>query len=489
MKATIKALVVLNLLIVCCPSRKTAGNQANLATATVSLAPTNYVRAIPGDFIGISEDHNDIASLVGQASTGVNQAYRNLLKNLTDAGAGPISLRVLGDLMTPTTELPGVNGGVPNLPQSRILEPLKELAQEVNVHYILGLDMASNHPEYAAEEAKQYLAVIPKSAIDAFEIGNEPDSYQFQGHRQRGSYLIDQYLEDWKKYRDVVVAEVGTEIPFMGPSAAGSGYNGGTIQHLGSGFDVKIYSQHAYPYGKDPANPSDLLLVPTSSTKTVGGYQRYFAQIHAKGIRYRIGEMNSISGGGQAGLSDTFQATLWLIDTAFNYAQAGFDGFNFHTGRWTKYNLWEFHVVDYKVRTIYDRLAVRAPYYGMLALAEVMGSQARLLTVSTETSANLTVWATLDNKEHIHVIIINKDERASGNVQVKIPGYRVGTVSMLTAASYSSTSGISLAGQTFDGSTDGRLQGEKQVSQIEANDSLFTVDVPTTSAVLLDLTK
>jgi len=477
------------LVIVCCFSRQTAGSQANLATATVSVAAASYVRAIPGDFIGISEDHNDIAALVGQASSGVNLAYRNLLKNLTDAGAGPLSLRVAADLMTPTTELPGVNGGVPNMPQSRILEPLKELAQDVNVHYILGLEMASNHSEYAAEEAKHYLAVIPKNVIDAFEIGNEPDNYQYQGYRQRGSYLIDQYLDDWKKYRDAVVAAVGTEIPFMGPSAAGSAYNAGTIQHLGSGFDVKIYSQHAYPYGKDAANPPDLLLKSAASIKTVGGYQRYFAQIHAKGIRYRIGEMNSISGGGQAGLSDTFQATLWLIDTAFNYAQAGFDGFNFHTGRYTKYNLWEFHTVGYKGHVSYDRLVVRAPYYGMLALAEVMGRQARLLTVSTETSANLSVWATIDNTEHIHVIIVNKDEQASGNVQVKVPGYRTGTVSMLTAPSYSSTSAISLAGQTFDGSTDGRLQGEKQVSLIEANHSLFTLNVPITSTVLLDLTK
>jgi hypothetical protein len=295
---------------VCCFSQQGSTSPAHLADAVVSVSPQSYVRAIPGDFIGISEDHNDIAAAVGQRSTGVHVAYRNLLKNLTDAGTGPLFLRVEGDLMTPDTVLPGVHGGAPNQPQSKIIEPLKELAEDVNVHYSLGLEMASNHPEWAAEEAKRYLASIPANVIDAFEIGNEPDSYQYQGYRERGKFSITEYLQDWNRYRDAVVAQVGTKIPFMGPSTAATAYAAGTIQHLGSGFDIAIYSQHAYPYGKGEQNAPDLLLLPVSSIKTVGGYQRFVAPVHAKGVLYRIGEMNSVSGGGQTGLSESFQAAL-----------------------------------------------------------------------------------------------------------------------------------------------------------------------------------
>jgi len=472
-----------------CFPQQIPSNQPDLADAVVSVSPGSYLRAIPGDFIGMSQDHNEIAIALGQRSTGIHAAYRNLLKNLTDAGIGPLFLRVEGDVMTPEMELPGVNGGVANLPQSKILVPLKELAEDVNVHYSLGLDMASNHPEWAAEEARRYLAVIPANVIEAFEIGNEPDSYQYQNYRERGAYLIDEYLQDWARYRDAVVAKTGTKVPFMGPSAAGSAYLAGTIQHLGSGFDVAIYSQHAYPYGKSAQNNPDLLLLPGASLKTVGGYQRYAAPIHAKGVKYRIGEMNSVAGGGQAGISDTFQAALWLIDTGFAFAQAGFDGFNFHTGRYTRYNFWDFHASEYKGRVTYDRLIVHPPYYGMLVLSNVMGNGAHLLSVSTAASAHVRVWATVDKAQKIHVVIVNSDEQRGGTVRIAVPGWNHGTASLLKAPAFNSTAGITFAGQTFDGSTDGTIQGAKQTQTVQGSDGKFSVDVPVTSAVLLDLSQ
>lgn len=473
----------------------------NLADAVVSVAPGSYLRDIPGDFIGLSQDHNDIAGMLGQRSTGIDVAYRNQLKNLTDAGIGPISLRIESDLMAPDTELPGVNGGMPNLPQSKIIEPLRDLAQDINVHFILGVDMASNHPEWAAEEAKRYLAAIPAKVIDAIEIGNEPDSYQYQGWRPRGNYTVNDYLADWARYHDAIVGAVGTSIPFMGPSAAAASYNAATIQHLGTDFKVGIYSQHAYPYGRNKDNPPDVLLQPDASYKTVGGYQRYFTQIHAKGVLYRIGEMNSVSGGGQNGISDCFQADLWLINTAFSFAQAGFDGFNFHTGRYTRYNLWDVHAVHYPDHTTFDRFVVHAPYYGLLFLARMMGNGARLLKVATTTpgttsgtttgttSARVKIWATMDKAGQVHVAIVNSGVEKAGPVQVEVPGWKHGVVSLLTAPAYNATSGITFAGQTFDGSADGLIDGNKQTRTVEGLAGKFTVGVPAVSAVLLDLSR
>jgi len=484
--STITVFLILASRVFC---QENAANRQHLADAVVSVAPNSYLRDIPGDFIGLSQDHDDIAGMLGQRSTGIDVAYRNQLKNLTDAGIGPISLRVECDLMAPDTELPGVNGGSPNLPQSRILEPLRDLAQDINVHYILGVDMASNHPEWAAEEAKRYLAVIPAKVIDAFEIGNEPDSYQYQGWRPRGNYTVNDYLADWARYHDAIVGAVGTSIRFMGPSAAAASYNAATIQHLGTDFKVAIYSQHAYPYGRNKDNPPDMLLQPDASLKTVGGYQRYFTQIHSKGVLYRIGEMNSVSGGGQNGVSDSFQADLWLINTGFSFAQAGFDGFNFHTGRYTRYNLWDVHAVHYPDHTTFDRFVVHAPYYGLLFLARMMGNGVHLLNVSTTTSARVKIWATMDKAGRVHVAIVNSDERNSGTVQVSVPGWTHGTSSLLAAPSYDSASGIRFSGQTFDGSTDGTIQGARQTSGMQAAGGRFLVDVPVTSAVLLDLSQ
>jgi hypothetical protein len=138
---------------------------------------------------------------------------------------------------------------------------------------------------------------------------------------------------------------------------------------------------------------------------------------------------------------------------------------------------------------VYDRLQVHAPYYGMLFLSRVMGKEAHLLGVSTKTTARVRVWATIDKTNTAHVVIVNSDEQNAGTVQVEVPGWSHGVASLLTAPSYSSTAGITFAGQTFDGSTDGLIRGPKRTAAVQAVDGKFRVDVPVTSAVLLDLTR
>jgi Glycosyl hydrolase family 79 C-terminal beta domain len=449
----------------------------------VNLAP---VLTIPSNFVGISEPHGDIADLgVVSPAVGLNAAYYNLLKNLTIAGVNPLEIRVEGDLMSPTAILPGVNGGMPQEPQTTVLPVLQRMGEEGWMHFILGVDLASNQPAWAAVEVQAYLKNVPAAKIDAFEIGNEPDNYLGQGYRI-GAYGAPQFLADWSTWRAAMVKAAGKPLVFEGPAAAGSSFEAATIAAITTTFPVGIYGQHAYIAGNSTANAPDLLLQPAASVKIAGLYGKYAPQVAP--IPYRISEMNSVSGGGQAGLSNTFQSTLWLIDTAFNEAAAGMAGFNFHTGQYTAYNLWEFSASPQTVNGITARQlqTVNPPYYAMIVLAGMMGNGARLLsTTSIPADPVVVTWATLDASGNVHVAVINKSETAAATVAVSIPGYATASAGLLTAPSYTASAGITWRGQTFDGSTNGLIQGATVKYPVQAKSGVFTVNVPITSAVVL----
>jgi hypothetical protein len=91
----------------------------------------------------------------------------------------------------------------------------------------------------------------------------------------------------------------------------------------------------------------------------------------------------------------------------------------------------------------------------------------------------------VDSSGTTRLAIINKDETSTGTVEVSEPGYTKATVLRLQAPSYSSTSGVTFAGQTFDGSTDGTLQGSQTVQTITGTNGVFQLTMPVTSAALV----
>ncbi len=53
---------------------------------------------------------------------------------------------------------------------------------------------------------------------------------------------------------------------------------------------------------------------------------------HSYSLDLRVGEANTISDSGKVGVSDTFAAALWSLDSSFEAAAAGAIGMNFHQG-------------------------------------------------------------------------------------------------------------------------------------------------------------
>ncbi|MDB5896879.1 MAG: hypothetical protein JWP41_481, partial [Ramlibacter sp.] len=85
--------------------------------------------------------------------------------------------------------------------------------------------------------------------------------------------------------------------------------------------------------------------------------------------------------------------------------------------------------------------------------------------------------------------VLNKDQRASGTVRLRVPGYSSAAIKRLIAPSFGAKSGITLGGQTFDGSRDGRPVGTERREATTAKNGVFEVAIGPTSAFLLTLKK
>jgi hypothetical protein len=119
--------------------------------------------------------------------------------------------------------------------------------------------------------------------------------------------------------------------------------------------------------------------------------------------------------------------------------------------------------------------------------AQTVQNKAQLLPVSLTTQANIKAWATIDGKQTVRLLLLNKDQNASGAISIALTAYGQATVTRLMAPSYSSTAGVTLGGQTFDGSADGTPEGTAYSEIAQSVGGVYTVAMPTISAALLTI--
>ena len=135
---------------------------------------------------------------------------------------------------------------------------------------------------------------------------------------------------------------------------------------------------------------------------------------------FYVGEANSIVGGGQIGVSNTFVSALWVIDFLFSFAAAGADGVNINCGGTDDSNHSHYHpfVTTGISGPNSGHPEVRPLYYGMLlfsqatATTSASGSNgARLINVSTTGrlyAGGIKSWAVNAGKE-TRVVVINRN--------------------------------------------------------------------------------
>jgi hypothetical protein len=434
-------------------------------------------QAIPATFMGLSHEWGGAQSMMGDSTAGINNIYRQLLQNLTAYGSGPIVLRIGGDSTDKTGE-----------PTSTTARPFAELASALGAHFYLGVNLGSDNVNLAMDQATAYASQMPAGSLDAIEIGNEPDLYASNGMRA-SSYGYQNYVADFNTWKVNITPLLPPGTRLMGASWAGMGMLS-NIQSYDSteGTALTTFSQHNYVANGSLPNPDDILLAPNSATSGPNAVASAVQTTHRYGIPFRMGEMNSLSNGGGPGISDAFESALWAVDVMFEYANVSVDGVNWQCGNGGAYGAFEFAQQSSQAGIAYSLTSVRPLYYGLLFFQAATGNAAHLLPVSLSTEANLTAWATVDASSTPRLVLVNKDEQSTGTVNVTIRGYSHAQIFRLTAPSYQSTSGITFAGQTFDGSKDGVIQGSQAIESVNISNGVFQIPMPVTSAALVVFT-
>jgi hypothetical protein len=285
---------------------------------------------------------------------------------------------------------------------------------------ILGINLIADNPFLAAGEVQGLVHEIERRSpfryIDAFEIGNEPDLYPRYGDsaplRQSKRYFLE-YLSDFALWAQVISnAADDQHAGIAGPSLGRLGLPWITGTDAGDfGLFLRTPSHprlitfHTYPLHGNIRCPADgcpsihNLLSPAASTGPARQVAPYVSQIGGW-RKLRVDEINSVTGGGAKGVSNTFASALWALDTLFELARAGVSGVNVHTFPAAKYKLYTGPRGGWRVYP---------EYYGLLAFERAAPAGSQLEAVSGGGSDHeLQVWGVRQPDGHRVVVAINK---------------------------------------------------------------------------------
>jgi len=472
-----------------------AGARADVIPATVSDTPTG--QAMPPGFIGTSFEYRALHLYTGRDPRAVDPVLEALLKGLAP-GQSPV-IRIGGDSTDGTWwPIRGMlaPGGIYYPLTKGWLRTTRALATDLGARIILGINLAAGRPAIAAAEGRALLEGIGRPLIQAFEIGNEPDLYGVfpwyrdpRGHlnRSRGRhYDLSDYTSEFTRWSKAL-----PRIALAGPVTSGPAWMGGLGRFIASEPSLKLVTYHRYPLRacvKDPTSSSYAsianLLANSSSSGLAQGLASYVRVAHARGLPFRLTEINSASCQGAQGVSDTFASALWALDTMFNMASVGVDGVNFHMLPGSNYELF---TVSRSAAGAWQAF-VRPEYYGLLLFSQAFPPGARLLPVSAP-SGPVKVWATQGTDGVTRVTAINKDQNAEHDVQLQLPGVPASaSLETLQAPALDATSGVTIGGQTFGAETaTGSLPGPLSTTPLDPASGVYTVALPPGSAALLTI--
>jgi len=466
------------------------------APLLASVSDTPIGRSLPPGFIGTSLEYSALHLYTGRDPRAIDPVLLQLLRQLAP-GQAPV-LRIGGDSTDDTWwPIKGVipPGGVTYGLDNGWLRTTHALAADLGARLILGINLSANRPALSGAEGRALLEGIGAKYIAAFEIGNEPNLYGVfpwyrnrLGHvfyaRRHGRYNLSALTKDYSRW-----AKTLPNAPLAGPAFSNPDWMSGLGQFLSAEPKVRIVTYHRYPLRaciNDPTTRGfatiDSLLNDRSSAGLAQGVAPFVSVAHARGLQFRLGELNSASCKGRPGVSDTFASALWVLDTLFNLASVGVDGVNIHTLPGSAYEPATFSQSPNGTWQAF----VHPEYYGLLMFAHAFPAGAHLLPV-TAPLGPVKVWATLAPDGKTRVVLINKDTVAEHSVQLQLPGAVTGaSLESLQAPSVSSTSGVTLGGQTFGAqTTTGAFPGPESTTAISPPLGFYSIDLPPAGAVML----
>ncbi len=460
------------------PSARTATVRAG---GDASVAPTSTTQG----FLGLATSFSTLPVLSGSASD-PDLAFRNLVRNLSPGA--PFQLRLGGVSAddswwpTPAIKTPPYLGRL----TPRMLRDIDSLLSAVGGRVILGLNLEeppSVDTPLVKAEAAAFERYIGADRIDAFELGNEPEYWPLSSsvNGGRGRDTIPAY----GRKASAIAAQLG-DVPLAGPAAVGTVWLSKLSTILGElPAHLTAATVHIYPLKNcsRAAHPLLSQLLARSSVDGLGETVHGMVKAaRAHGEPLRVDELNAITCGGKAGMSNSFGEALWALNALPALWRAGVQGVNFQT-------------VDGGLNQAITahhsasgwRVSVEPVYYGLLAFARAAPAGSHLLRVTGPRIGDLYEFAVRAPDGSERVVLTNVGS-ATHTIAVSAAGtHGAGSVSLLTARSLSATGGTTLGGQTLSART-GLLAGRMRVTRVRRGaQGAYSVRVPAHSAAILTL--
>jgi hypothetical protein len=342
----------------------------------------------------------------------------------------------------------------------------------------LGIEPGQRSETAAVAEARAVLAVAERHLL-AFEIGNEPDLFSREKHRQR-DYGYDDWLADYRRFKTALRGQF-PGIPLAGPDAAGK-TDWVTRFAADEGRDAVLLTHHYYREGQNPGSTIEKLL--SADPKLQPELDRLRAASQSCGLPYRICEVNSFSGGGRPGVSDTLAGALWALDYMFTLASNGCSGVNIETGVNQLGFISSYSPIGDDEAGHYS---AKPEYYGLLAFS--LAGSGELLNVEVATTADaIKAYAVRQGKDTLVLTLINKGPRASllqVNTGDKTPERKTFVLRMEGRAPDART-GITLGGAEVTSRGDWK-QARHEV--LAVRDGQLNIALPAASAAIVQIAR
>jgi hypothetical protein len=453
------AVVLVLALLLLWPDRdgvtKAAASPSSLPSAIVSLDPTSAPVTVPSSYFGLSTEY--WALPIYERHLGL---FERVLALLHVNGDGPMILRIGGDSADFAYWDPASRKMAPWVFEltPAWLSKTRNLVRQTGLRLIVDLNLVTGSPLQAGAWATAAERELPRGSIIGFEIGNEDDIYSHSYWDAEIARLgLDPsflptgfssgtYVGDFESYAQVL-ARVAPGVPLVGPAIANPAANIGWITALlaSSHPGLRTVSAHRYPYSACASRKSrnyptiSRILSDRASAGIARSVLKAARLAHRAGLEFRLTELNSVTCGGLAGVSNSFATALWAPDALFQLLQAGVDGVNLHVRA---------NTINAPFALGRNGLAARPLLYGLILFTRALGRDSQLVRVHLHAarSLNLSAWAVRVLGDYTHVLLINKGGK-SVRVELRLPASGPAAVQRLIAPSTRSTSGVTLDGQ------------------------------------------
>jgi len=344
----------------------------------------------------------------------------------------------------------------------------------VNGSIVFDVDFRqATDPDWAVNHVKGIKDNIGFQYVDGIEIGNECDLYKGNGIRT-SNFTFEEYETQWEIYVNAIYAAGAPKPIIQGATfcCLVADFLNGLPGYMAKYKSLlSSVSYHRYP--SDHCNGRVVTLDQLLSDSASVHQAQIMAPISkaalALKIPFFIGEGNSVACGGMPGVSNVFGSALWAVDFLLNMAAVNVSRFNFHGGSTAIYT-----AIAYNSSTSNEPV-VRPLYYAMWLISQVTSDYASILESNSKTTnALIKSWALISNKGQTRVVVVHKDPKATADAQVTItPSSRSTSPAQLVFLSakdgVNAENGLEYAGQTFDGSTDGKPSGNRVVTNVNPN--------------------